>query len=549
MLDFSKLQEALDAMRSGTSSDSSQETAAPAGQAVSETVAGSRPYSSETVAAGSPAGAGGVSQTVAAGAAPSGGGTVVGSARVVEETHAVAASGAVYAEDDISVEEVEWFADEPAREPAASAAGTGQSGLTISDEDLNNLIRDAFSKGGGAFGKNSAGAAAASGPAEGPSDAGSLLKELERACDMFATQGTRSYAGLGDLLARAAKVAEGGDPQLCDRLGLLYMLIDDDSAIGKTRRERSQEAVRWFYKAARDRQYPRCVACGRNIARLSLLPKYENINLRQAGEWFTWTAGQLAEGAPEQAAEDWLYLGRIAEYEGKYDDAARCRDRHDELSGTRRGAAEQAMMQVIRGIDAVDGIIRLRELAEDGEPGAAAALGYILTNVDMDEALCDEFPENYEEILEQFGPVPDVRAALGIIRYGTSLEDDDIFIENPQGEEFYQELTDAYSENSVYAAYFLGQYYTEQLGAVLDKEEYADRIEETADNALFFLKQAADRGFLPALKMLANENLICYGFNADTRKYCDMLDLLGEKEYADGIRAQKDEWVEDALFV
>ena len=86
---------------------------------------------------------------------------MVGSARVVEETHAVAASGAVYAEDDISVEEVEWFADEPAREPAASAAGTGQSGLTISDEDLNNLIRDAFSKGGGAFGKNSAGAAAA----------------------------------------------------------------------------------------------------------------------------------------------------------------------------------------------------------------------------------------------------------------------------------------------------------------------------------------------------------------------------------------------------
>ena len=547
MLDFSKLQEALDAMGSGNSSDSSQETAAPAGQAVSETVAGSRPDSSETVAAGRPAG--GVSQTVAAGAAPSGGGTVVGSARAVEEMHAVAASGAVYAEDDISVEEVEWFADEPAREPAAPAAGTGQSGWTISDKELNNLIKDVFGKGGGAFGKNSAGAAAASGPAAGPSDAGSLLKELELACDMFATQGTRSYAGLGNLLARAAKVAEGGDPQLCDRLGLLYMLIDDDSAIGKTRRERSQEAVRWFGKAARDAQYPRRVACGRNVARLSLLPKYENINLKQAREWFTWSAGMLADGAPEQAAEDWLCLGRIAEYEGKYDEAARCRNRHDELSGTRRGAAEQAMMQVIRGIDAVDGIIRLRELAEDGESGAAAALGYILTNVDMDEAVCDEFPENYEEILEQYGSVSDVRAALGIIRYGTSLEDDDIFIENPQGEEFYQELTDAYSENSVYAAYFLGQYYTEQLGSVLDKEEYADRIEETADNALFFLKQAADRGFLPALKMLANENLICYGFNADTRKYCDMLDLLGEKEYADGIRAQKDEWVEDALFV
>ena len=548
MLDFSKLQEALDAMGSGNSSDSSQETAAPAGQAVSETVAGSRPDSSETVAAGRPAG--GVSQTVAAGAAPSGGGTVVGSARAVEETHAVAASGAVYAEDDISVEEVEWFADEPAREPAAPAAGTGQSGWTISDEDLNNLIKDVFGKGGGAFGKNSAGAAAASGSAEGPSDAGSLLKELERACDMFATQGTRSYAGLGNLLARAAKVAEGGDPQLCDRLGLLYMLIDDDSAIGKTRRERSQEAVRWFGKAARDAQYPRRVACGRNVARLSLLPKYENINLKQAREWFTWSAGMLADGAPEQAAEDWLCLGRIAEYEGKYDEAARCRNRHDELSGTRRGAAEQAMMQVIRGIDAVDGMVSLREMAEDDEPYAAVALAYIVSNVEMSEELNDEFPGGFEEILERYESVPDASAALAIIRYAMCLdEDEELVIEKPEDEEFHKQLTDAYSRNSIYAAYFLGQFYVEQLGNLLDNEKYVDMVKDTADNALFFLRQAAGQGFLPALKEFARVNIICYGFDADTQKVCDMLDLLGEKEYADGIRAQKDEWVEDALFV
>ena len=74
-------------------------------------------------------------------------------------------------------------------------------------------------------------------------------------------------------------------------------------------------------------------------------------------------------------------------------------------------------------------------------------------------------------------------------------------------------------------------------------------VKDTADNALFFLRQAAGQGFLPALKEFARVNIICYGFDADTRKYCDMLDLLGEKEYADGIRAQKDEWVEDALFV
>ena len=358
--------------------------------------------------------------SVTSGPASTAGETVVGSARV-EVTHTVAASGGAYIEDDISVEEAEWFGDEGETGPAAgktSAAGQAsesgrradpgassvfetqlQGGSSLSE--FETQLQALFNKSdfGSSFfhpgdsartdSRSSTGSSpkpsaevskmfglSDAGPSDGIRSTGDeLLDELQRAADMFVTQGaTRSYAGLKTLLDRAAIQAEKGDSLICEQLALVYSVIDDDDAVGMSRKMRSQRAVTWFYKAVCDTEYRRRGDCGQMIAELSFLPKFDNVNLKQAKDWFGWSFEKMKTSAPGKAADACLYLGRIAEMERAYDEAAAWWAKYDDFSGTNRGAAERCRMEVFRGLDENKGIRTLKTMLENGEPYAAVVL-------------------------------------------------------------------------------------------------------------------------------------------------------------------------------
>ena len=516
--------------------------------------------------------------SVTSGPASTVGETVVGSARV-EVTHTVAASGGAYIEDDISVEEAEWFGDEGETGPAAgktSAAGqASESGRradpgALSDfekqlQDIfNNIDLSLFRSGGSARTDSQSSTGSSPKPSAevskmfGLSDAGpsdgirptgdELLDELQRAADMFVAQGaTRSYAGLKALLDRAAIEAEKGDSLICEQLALVYSVIDDDDAIGMSRKMRSQRAVAWFYKAVCDTEYRRRGDCGQMIAELSFLPKFDNVNLKQAKDWFGWSFEEMKTSAPGKAADACLYLGRIAEMERAYDEAAAWWAKHDEISGTRRGAAERCRMEVIRGLDENKGIRTLKTMLENGEPYAAVVLVELRYICSLsDELRAGIANDMIERVLRQHASLPDARAALGALLL--SSENFNSYVADPESFEFHRLLTDAYKSNSVLAAFFLGEFYLDQfnhaLGANADQEVLAD----AAVDALFYLRQAAGMANLTAINDYALVNAVSYGFDEETAKYCDFLDLFGEHDSAEKLRAGKDKYNEIKVF-
>ena len=140
-LDFSKLQEQLDAMQSGDPAEGGCQTVSGVSPATSGNT-GENPAGDAggtVVSSGahpSPEG------SVTSGPASTAGETVVGSARV-EVTHTVAASGGAYIEDDISVEEAEWFGDEGETGPAAgktSAAGQASESGRRADPGASSVF-------------------------------------------------------------------------------------------------------------------------------------------------------------------------------------------------------------------------------------------------------------------------------------------------------------------------------------------------------------------------------------------------------------------------
>lgn len=588
MLDFSKLQEQLDAMQSGDSAEGGCQTVSGGSPATSgntgENPAGD--VGGTVVSSGahpSPEG------SVTSGPASTAGETVVGSARV-EVTHTVAASGGAYIEDDISVEEAEWFGDEGETGPAAgktSAAGQAsesgrradpgassvfetqlQGGSSLSE--FETQLQALFNKSdfGSSFfhpgdsartdSRSSTGSSPKSSaevskmfglPDAGPSDGiqstgDELLDELQRAADMFVTQGaTRSYAGLKTLLDRAAIQAEKGDSLICEQLALVYSVIDDDDAVGMSRKMRSQRAVTWFYKAVCDTEYRRRGDCGQMIAELSFLPKFDNVNLKQAKDWFGWSFEKMKTSAPGKAADACLYLGRIAEMERAYDEAAAWWAKHDGISGTRRGAAERCRMEVVRGLDEEKGIMTLKTMLENGDPYAAVVLVELRWICSLSDELRAGIPYDLiESVLRRHASLPDARAALGALLL--SSENFNSYVADPESFEFHRLLTDAYKSNSVLAAFFLGEFYLDQFNHALGADAEHEVLADAAADALFYLRQAAGMANLTAINDYALVNAVSYGFDEETAKYCDFLDLFGEHDSAEKLRAGKDKYNE-----
>lgn len=589
MLDFSKLQEQLDAMQSGDPAEGGCQTVSGVSPATSGNT-GENPAGDAggtVVSSGahpSPEG------SVTSGPASTAGETVVGSARV-EVTHTVAASGGAYIEDDISVEEAEWFGDEGETGPAAgktSAAGQAsesgrradpgassvfetqlQDGSSLS-EFLETQLQALFNKSdfGSSFfrpgdsartdSRSSTGSSpkpsaevskmfglSDTGPSDGIRSMGDeLLDELQRAADMFVAQGaTRSYAGLKALLDRAAIEAEKGDSLICEQLALVYSVIDDDDAIGMSRKMRSQRAVAWFYKAVCDTEYRRRGDCGQMIAELSFLPKFDNVNLKQAKDWFGWSFEKMKTSAPGKAAAACLYLGRIAEMEKAYDEAAAWWAKHDEISGTRRGAAERCRMEVFRGLDEEKGIMTLKTMLENGDPYAAVVLVELRWICSLSDELRAGIPYDLiESVLRRHASLPDARAALGALLL--SSENFNSYVADPESFEFHRLLTDAYKSNSVLAAFFLGEFYLDQFNHALGANAEQEVLADAAVDALFYLRQAAGMANLTAINDYAVVNAVSYGFDEETARYCDFLDLFGEHDSAERLRAGKDKYNE-----
>ena len=540
MLDFSKLQEQLDAMQSGDPAEGGRQTTGcgstaasgnaeehPAGDAGGTVVSsGAHP---------SPEG------SVTSAPASTSGETVVGSTRV-EVTHTVAASGGAYIEDDLSVEEAEWFGDGCEAEPAAQqAAADGRQAAP--GFDFEKILQDAF--GGSGFFESSRTSQNSARPSvqDQPSD-DELLEELQKATDMFITQGaTRSYAGLKALLDRAAVVAEKGDSVICEQLALIYTLIDDDDAVGLSRKARTQRAIDWFYKAACDTKHRSRGDCGLMIAELSFLPKFDNVNLKQAKDWFGWSFEKMKTSAPDKAADACLYLGRIAEMERAYDEAAAWWAKHDGISGTRRGAAERCRMEVFRGLDENKGIRTLKTMLENGEPYAAVVLVELRYICSLsDELRAGIANDMIERVLRQHASLPDARAALGALLL--SYENFNSYVADPESFEFHRLLTDAYKSNSVLAAFFLGEFYLDQFNHALGADAEQEVLADAAVDALFYLRQAAGMANLTAINDYALVNAVSYGFDEETAKYCDFLDLFGEHDSAEKLRAGKDKYNE-----
>lgn len=540
MLDFSKLQEQLDAMQSGDPAEGG-----------CQTVSGGSPATSGNTGENPAGDAGGT--VVSSGAHPSpegsvtsapastAGETVVGSARV-EVTHTVAASGGAYIEDDISVEEAEWFGDEGETEPAAQqAAADGRQAAP--GFEFEKILQDVF--GGSGFFESSRTSQNPARPSvqDQPSD-DELLEELQKATDMFITQGaTRSYAGLKALLDRAAVVAEKGDSVICEQLALIYTLIDDDDALGMSRKARTQQAVAWFYKAACDMKHPSRGDCGLMIAELSFLPRFDNVNLKQSRDWFGWSVEEMKTSAPGKAADACFYLGRIAEMERAYDEAAAWWAKYDDFSGTSRGAAERCRMEVFRGLDENKGIRTLKTMLENGEPYAAVVLVELRYICSLsDELRAGIANDMIERVLRQHASLPDARAALGALLL--SYENFNSYVADPESFEFHRLLTDAYKSNSVLAAFFLGEFYLDQFNYSLGADAEHEMLADVAGNALFYLGQAADMANLTAINDYALVNAVSYGFNEESVKYCGFLDLFGEHDSAERLRAGKDRYNE-----
>ena len=540
MLDFSKLQEQLDAMQSGDPAEGG-----------CQTVSGVSPATSGNTGENPAGDAGGT--VVSSGAHPSpegsvtsapastSGETVVGSTRV-EVTHTVAASGGAYIEDDISVEEAEWFGDEGETEPAAQqAAADGRQAAP--GFEFEKILHDVF--GGSGFFESSRTSQNPARPSvqDQPSD-DELLEELQKATDMFITQGaTRSYAGLKALLDRAAVVAEKGDSVICEQLALIYTLIDDDDALGMSRKARTQQAVAWFYKAACDMKHPSRGDCGQMIAELSFLPKFDNVNLKQAKDWFGWSFEKMKTSAPDKAADACFYLGRIAEMERAYDEAAAWWAKYDDFSGTNRGATERCRMEVFRGLDENKGIRTLKTMLENGEPYAAVVLVELRYICSLsDELRAGIANDMIERVLRQHASLPDARAALGALLL--SYENFNSYVADPESFEFHRLLTDAYKSNSVLAAFFLGEFYLDQFNYSLGADAEHEMLADVAGNALFYLGQAADMANLTAINDYALVNAVSYGFNEESVKYCGFLDLFGEHDSAERLRAGKDRYNE-----
>ena len=479
--------------------------------------------------------------SVTSGPASTAGETVVGSARV-EVTHTVAASGGAYIEDDISVEEAEWFGDGCEAEPAAQqAAADGRQAAP--GFEFEKILQDVF--GGSGFFESSRTSQNPARPSvqDQPSD-DELLEELQKATDMFITQGaTRSYAGLKALLDRAAVVAEKGDSVICEQLALIYTLIDDDDALGMSRKARTQQAVAWFYKAACDMKHPSRGDCGLMIAELSFLPKFDNVNLKQAKDWFGWSVEEMKTSAPGKAADACFYLGRIAEMERAYDEAAAWWAKYDDFSGTSRGAAERCRMEVFRGLDENKGIRTLKTMLENGEPYAAVVLVELRYICSLsDELRAGIANDMIERVLRQHASLPDARAALGALLL--SYENFNSYVADPESFEFHRLLTDAYKSNSVLAAFFLGEFYLDQFNYSLGADAEHEMLADVAGNALFYLGQAADMANLTAINDYALVNAVSYGFNEESVKYCGFLDLFGEHDSAERLRAGKDRYNE-----
>ena len=540
MLDFSKLQEQLDAMQSGDPAEGG-----------CQTVSGGSPATSGNTGENPAGDAGGTvvssgahpspEGSVTSGPASTAGETVVGSARV-EVTHTVAASGGAYIEDDISVEEAEWFGDEGETEPAAQqAAADGRQAAP--GFEFEKILQDVF--GGSGFFESSRTSQNPARPSvqDQPSD-DELLEELQRAADMFVTQGaTRSYAGLKALLDRAAVVAEKGDSVICEQLALIYTLIDDDDALGMSRKARTQQAVAWFYKAACDMKHPSRGDCGQMIAELSFLPKFDNVNLKQAKDWFGWSVEEMKTSAPGKAADACFYLGRIAEMERAYDEAAAWWAKYDDFSGTSRGAAERCRMEVFRGLDENKGIRTLKTMLENGEPYAAVVLVELRYICSLsDELRAGIANDMIERVLRQHASLPDARAALGALLL--SYENFNSYVADPESFEFHRLLTDAYKSNSVLAAFFLGEFYLDQFNYSLGADAEQEVLADAAVDALFYLGQAADMANLTAINDYALVNAVSYGFNEESVKYCGFLDLFGEHDSAERLRAGKDRYNE-----
>lgn len=540
MLDFSKLQEQLDAMQSGDPAEGG-----------CQTVSGVSPATSGNTGENPAGDAGGT--VVSSGAHPSpegsvtsapastSGETVVGSTRV-EVTHTVAASGGAYIEDDISVEEAEWFGDGCEAEPAAQqAAADGRQAAP--GFEFEKILQDVF--GGSGFFESSRTSQNPARPSvqDQPSD-DELLEELQKATNMFITQGaTRSYAGLKALLDRAAVVAEKGDSVICEQLALIYTLIDDDDALGMSRKARTQQAVAWFYKAACDMKHPSRGDCGLMIAELSFLPKFDNVNLKQAKDWFGWSVEEMKTSAPGKAADACFYLGRIAEMERAYDEAAAWWAKYDDFSGTSRGAAERCRMEVFRGLDENKGIRTLKTMLENGEPYAAVVLVELRYICSLsDELRAGIANDMIERVLRQHASLPDARAALGALLL--SYENFNSYVADPESFEFHRLLTDAYKSNSVLAAFFLGEFYLDQFNYSLGADAEHEMLADVAGNALFYLGQAADMANLTAINDYALVNAVSYGFNEESVKYCGFLDLFGEHDSAERLRAGKDRYNE-----
>ena len=121
--------------------------------------------------------------------------------------------------------------------------------------------------------------------------------------------------------------------------------------------------------------------------------------------------------------------------------------------------------------------------------------------------------------------------------------------ESYEEESFYKHLMVAYNMNSVMASYYLGKFYTHQCGAAIDDGRDSGTISGLSDKALFYLKQAAGTGYVPAMRDYATVNSLCYGFDADTAKYCSFLQIFGETDHAQDLLSRKEELDKDKLFI
>lgn len=522
MLDFSKLQEGLEALGMISSS----------GQNKSGTVTGGSPAPADTSAAGTfrPSG----HQAAGSGrpsSAPDGpgfsGGTLLDDAAAGA---CVTVQSEVEVSDDGVSVEVEWLArddDGPAQETRQEAAGNSQRSM---DDAFGELFAN-FHFGSPERKKN-------------PDD---LLKELLDVQEMYLKGDAGYRRNLSGLMAAAKKEGENGNSYICEVIGTTYLILDPE-AFGLTRSDCVREAVGWYYKAAGDMNYRRRGSCGMQIARLSSKPKFLNLDFKQASDWFGWAADELKGSDAAQTEEAYMELGRIAEWQGRYEDAARWWKKADDLSGGTRGQVELGRMQIFRSLDQFDGLNRLKTLAENGDPYAAVAIVELTWTLQLPDELNEEVPyDDLPDMLEKFAAsVPDAKAALASLTMGEDESDE--YQENLEEEEFFAELTDAASHNSALACYFLGKCYTRQLGHAVDTDMSAEDLSALAGKALSYFRMSAGEGFLPALKDFVLVNSICYGFDEDTSRYCDILDLYGEKKYADSFRSDKEQLNEDKLF-